>query len=178
VICTANIVRSPIAATLLGARLRERGVSAVVTSAGTHDVDLGATEAAATVAAELGCPIDDHRTRVLTSEIVRVDGADLVLAIARPHLRAVVALEPAALSRTFTLKELVRRSRGEVSRHPESNLATWLGRLAAGRDLRQLLGEDPVDDVEDPYGRSLAAHRRTAHELDRFVTELVHAAPW
>lgn len=171
-------MRSPLAATLLGARLCVHGVAAVVTSAGTGGFDLPVSPDAVTVAAELGCAIEHHRPRVVTPEILRTDGADLVLTMTRQQLREVAVLEPAGVPRTFTLKELVRRAGGDGARGTAEDLSVWLGRLAAERDLRELFGDHAVDDVEDPYGRSLAVHRRVAAELDRLVRSLVIAASW
>ena len=53
---------------------------------------------------------EDHVARTLDASILAVEGHDLVLTMTREHLREVVALDPGAWPRTFTLKEIVRRA--------------------------------------------------------------------
>jgi len=103
-----------------------------------------------------------------------VAGADLVLGMAREHVREAVVLEPAALERSFTLKDLVRR--GELMPRRGGALGEWLAELAAERELRDLLGAAAIDDVNDPVGAPLAAFRETAAELDELASRLVGVA--
>src|SRR6058998_2940841 len=84
-VCTGNICRSPLAAALLQRALTERGVEGMdVSSAGTGAWD-GApvSEGAYLVGLERGLDLSGHRARLLTRELV--DGADLILTMARHH---------------------------------------------------------------------------------------------
>src|SRR5262245_45150403 len=114
VVCTANVCRSPVAERLLTKRLAERvdadGEPWVVTSAGIADVVAPLDPNTVAVAAAAGLDLTDHRPRRLTADIVATDGADLILGMAREHVRHVAALDPTVWLRTFTLKELVRRA--------------------------------------------------------------------
>src|SRR5438445_1417831 len=84
-VCTGNICRSPLAAALLERALVERGIEGLaVASAGTGAWD-GApvSEGAYLVGLERGLDLSGHRARLLTRELV--DGADLILTMARHH---------------------------------------------------------------------------------------------
>jgi len=97
-VCTANICRSPSAAAVLRAA-EIPGVE--VRSAGT-----------VAVAGAPGCTVApllagaEHISQPLTGELVR--WADLVLTAAREHQARVVALDPGARTRTFTLRQAGR----------------------------------------------------------------------
>jgi protein arginine phosphatase len=106
-VCTGNICRSPLAAALLERALTERGVGGVaVSSAGTGAWD-GApvSEGAYLVGLERGLDLSGHRARLLTRELV--EGADLVLTMARHHRARVDEL--GGEGRVFVLGEYAGR---------------------------------------------------------------------
>jgi protein-tyrosine phosphatase len=168
--CTANQCRSPMAASLLRARVPE-GVS--VSSAGLLPGGAPATRDARRVVDGL----DDHVSRQVSADLV--DGAALVIAMERRHVReVVVSSSPSVFGRSFTLRELVRRASSVGPRRvgdgdEGESFDEWLGRVGAGRRIADLVGDDSVDDVADPIGQSLEVYRSTAAELsdllDRFV---------
>src|SRR5213596_3811413 len=83
-VCTGNICRSPLAASLLERALEERGLEVEVTSAGTGAWDgAPASEGAYLVGLERGLDLSGHRARLLTRELV--EKADLILTMARHH---------------------------------------------------------------------------------------------
>lgn len=180
VVCTANVCRSPVVEQMLTRRLDGLvdldGQPWVVTSAGIagglDPVDPDTTK----VAAEYELDLDAHRSRRLDESIVREDGADLVITMSRDHLRAVAGISPAAWPRTFTLKEIVRRSLAVSA--PAGDVAGWLDSVTAGRRAADLLRPDPADDVQDPYHRGERAMRAMFQEVDRLVGDLVHLGPW
>jgi protein-tyrosine phosphatase len=156
---------------MLRRRLDERLAPAQVRSAGLTAEDQPATEAAAQVAADLGLDLGAHRSRVVSPDLV--DSSDLIVGLAREHVREVVLLAPGAFGRTFTLKEIVRRG-GEVGpRRPDEALDRWLARLHEGRTTRLHLGASADDDVEDPIGRRPAVYERVGDELAVLVDQLV-----
>lgn len=161
------------AAALLMHHLEKIRVDADVLSAGVHGDGVSpATPNATRVMGEYGLDISRHRSLELGRRFVT--GAHLVIGMTREHVREVVVLEPSAFRRTFTLKELVRRSR--AARRRTQPLVTWVEALGAGRDLEALLGESPADDVHDPIGAPLREYRETAAELDELVRQLVRSA--
>ncbi|HEY9556191.1 MAG TPA: hypothetical protein VIR58_05620, partial [Acidimicrobiales bacterium] len=105
-------------------------------------------------------------------------GADLVVGMAREHVREVAVLDPGALARTFTLKELVRAGAAIGHRRPDEALDAWLRRAGAGRrkDLLVGVGHDDSYDIEDPVGRGRDDYEITADELDGLLARLVELA--
>ena len=169
-LCTGNTCRSPMAAALLAARLEERGVKADVASAGLLGDDMPATDKGRAAMAARGIDTSGHRSRRVTAALVR--DADLVLAMAREHVREAVSLAPETWPRVFTLKELVRRGERVGPRRPGQSLPDWLAAVHDGRRPDGLLGTSSDDDVADPIGQPQAAYDRTATELDGLVTRL------
>jgi len=160
------------AAALLARRLHEVGVASDVSSAGLLEGGRPAWPEARAAMLERGIDLSAHQSRRIEPQLVA--GADLVLGMTREHLREAVALHPVAYERSFTLKDLVRRA-GVEPRGPQP-LDAWLAHLAAEREIEDLLGASPIDDIEDPIGGPLAAVRATAAELDGLVGRLVGSA--
>jgi len=175
VICTANVCRSPIAERVLQRRLDAAAIPAVVRSAGTHGGRLRPHLDTIRAAREVGVEISDHVSRQVTPDLVASDGADLVVTMTREHLRDVVGHTPAAWPRSFTLKEIVRRSLdvpiGTVG------LDEWLRHAGEGRRAADLMSASDLDDLADPYGGPYRDHLRMAEEVDDLVTRLVQSLP-
>ena len=159
-VCTGNICRSPAVERLLAARLGADS-QVLATSAGTRAV-VGAPVSGPMVPLmrAAGASVEDFVARQLTRGIVR--DADLILALTRRHRRTVVDLHPAAVRRTFTLRELARLA-GTVDPDelppgsPAERLAALVPLAAAERGRHpHRPGED--DDVIDPYRRSGAVY--------------------
>jgi protein-tyrosine-phosphatase len=169
-VCTGNTCRSPMAAALLARRLDDAGLKATVSSAGLLFDGKPVTDHGRAVMADRGIDTSGHRSRRLTRQLV--DGADLVLGMARGHVREAVALAPETLGRAFTLKEIVRRGEESGGRAPDEPLDVWLARLGSGRRPSDLLGESDADDVADPIGGPRRSYQRTAEELDDLTARL------
>lgn len=166
---------------LLRDRLARVGVDAEVHSAGLLSEGAAASPHGVSAMAKRGLDLSSHRSQKLTRDaVVR---ADLVLGMAREHVREAVVLEPSSLARTFTLRELARRAERTGPRRPgpEGGLepfSDWLARVGAGRRAADLLGTSTDDDVADPMGLSKRAYERTAQEIEDLVTTIVrHAFP-
>jgi len=97
-----------------------------------------------------------------------------VLGMTREHVRDALALDEEAHSRSFTIKELVRR--GEAAPRHDEPLEEWLVSLSSARSAGDLLGASTADDVADPTGRSRRAVRKTADLLDDLTARLVRVA--
>src|SRR2546421_12789785 len=111
------------AAAILMRHMVANGLSANVQSRGTHAVaDEAATPEAIAAVEEQGLDLSNHRSRCIDAQSVAA--TDLVLGLAREHVREVVQLQPGALTRAFTLKELVRRA--ESDPRDERDLSEWL----------------------------------------------------
>src|SRR5436189_3326887 len=111
-VCTGNICRSPLAASLLERALQERGIEVTVASAGTGAWDgAPASEGAYLVGLERGLDLSGHRARLLTRELV--ERADLILTMARHHRARVDEL--GGEGRVFVLGEYAGGGGDEVS---------------------------------------------------------------
>jgi len=170
VLCTGNICRSPMAALMLAHRLEARGVPAEVTSAGFVTEDRAAPPDVLDVLDTRGLDARAHRSRrLLAGDLTR---PDLVVGMERRHVREVAVLDRDAFERTFTLPDLARRAQAHGARRPGEDLRSYLGRIGADRRPVDLLGAGD-DEVADPYGRSPAAYRRAADEIEALLDVVV-----
>jgi protein-tyrosine phosphatase len=111
-----------------------------------------------------------HRSRELRE--ADITSADLVLGLARDHVREVVVRVPSAWDRTFTLKELVRRGEAVGPRQPGQELSSWLAAVGLERTRADLLGSSDADDVADPIGGPPSAFEQTAAEIQGLCESL------
>jgi protein-tyrosine phosphatase len=152
-------------------RLADLGVEAHVHSAGLlHDGQRAAAEGIQAMGA-LGLDTTAHRSRRMTADMV--EQADLVVGMAREHVREAVLLSPGAWPKAFTLKELVRRGEQAGPRADGQLFDEWLAKLHAGRQRQDVLGSSPEDDVADPIGLGREDYRRTAADIEGLVSRLV-----
>jgi protein-tyrosine phosphatase len=158
------------AAALLSRRFDEAGIEAVVSSAGMLFDAKPATDYGQAVMADRGIDISGHRSRKLRPEMLA--SADLLIGMAREHVREVVVLDPAVWGRAFTLKELVRLGEERGGRAADEPFEQWLARLHEGRRRSDLLGGSEADDVADPIGGPRRSYQRTAEELDDLTARL------
>ncbi len=158
---------------LLRRRLADVGVDAHVHSAGLRFDGEPASQHAVDVLAELGLDISEHRSRMVTREMI--EGADLVIAMAREHVREAVLMRPDAWPRVFTLKELAWRG-SEIGTRLEEPLSAWLNRMHSGRTRSDLLGDSFADDVADPIGLALESYQDTAAEIDQLLDHVMDLA--
>jgi protein-tyrosine phosphatase len=173
-LCTANVCRSVIARELLNRRLVDHGVRATVRSAGMLGSGQRAAPEVVRALREIGLDVSAHRSRQMSD--ADLQRADLVLAMAREHLRYAVVLAPQAWPKAFTLKELVRRATSAGPRRPDQPLPDWLGRIHQSRDRLELLGEREADDVADPIGGPPGGYDATVAQLDALLARLADLA--
>ena len=159
---------------LLRDRLASAGVDAQVSSAGDLPGGACASDGAVRAMAARGLDLGAHTSRTLTPDLI--DGADVVIAMARRHLQSAVVLCPGVWSKTFTLKELVRRARQLGPRRRGEPFEAWLAAAHEGRTRQQLLGDDRNDDIADPIGGPQRAYDKTAAELEALIDAFVSLA--
>jgi protein-tyrosine phosphatase len=157
---------------LLVERIAERELPATVVSAGRLEGGHERPPELTAVLAKRGIALPDQLSRQLVKGDLQ--RADLVLGMERAHVRYSVLLVAEAWSRTFTLKELVRRGEGLGPRARLQSPGAWLARAHEGRERRDLLGDSALDDVTDPYGGPISAYEATANEIEDLVDRLVH----
>ncbi|QHT56894.1 low molecular weight phosphatase family protein [Cellulomonas sp. H30R-01] len=182
-VCTGNICRSPAVERLLaaGAGGAFRGDVAAggieVGSAGTRAVVGSAmSPQMAALVASRGLVADRFVARQLDAAAVRE--ADVVLALTRSHRSAVVELVPAAVRRTYTLRELARLAPlvdpadlAAAGPTPAERLRA-LATLAAAQRGRVHATPDE-DDVVDPIGQSDALYARVFDQMAQAVDVIV-----
>jgi protein-tyrosine phosphatase len=166
-VCTAGRCRSPIAAALLqfhadGAHPTIRAQSAGLMVSGEPMPNEGVSLMAAR-----GIDLRQHTSLQVTEGLI--EQADLVLGMARRHVRELVAIAPDHWSKAFIFKDFVQRSEKAGSRGRHQRLADWLESVGAGRDRRELLADRPDDDVPDPMGKRIKVWRRTIADIDHLT---------
>ena len=159
---------------LLRHRLTERGIDAHVHSAGLLDDGESASRHGVDLLADRGIDLSAHRSRRMAADML--GDADLILGMARRHVREAVVLAPETWFKTYTLKELVRRAEDRGGRAPAQPMIEWLEKLHAGRSRSDLLGDAPADDVFDPIGSPRSKYEEVAAELDALLARAVDLA--
>lgn len=170
-VCTANRCRSPFAEHLLRRLAVRDGVGMSATSAGLLAPGYPALPEMVEAALAYGVDLSTHRSRQLSAALIA--DADVIVGHERHHVREVALAGSAtgALTRAFTLRDLVRRA--ESSPRPAgAALGDWLGALAAERPQRDLLGRSRADDIADPAGGPPAAYAATTEEIAELVARL------
>ena len=172
-VCTGNICRSPLAETVLAARLTDPDVR--VHSAGTQAlVGHGMPEEARRLAEHHGADparIAAHQAQLLTEALV--DDADLVLAMSAEHSTAALRLSPRRLHRTFTVREFARLAATlddgvlrSVARGAGTARSRFAALVQAVSDQRGVAPRAVGDeDVIDPYRRSAEVYAQSAEQL-------------
>jgi protein-tyrosine phosphatase len=170
VVCTANQCRSPMTAAAIARRAAEAGLPVEVASAGVQAmVGTPATQPTVDAARKVGIDLSGHSSVPL--DTAAVQWADLVIALERRHVQEIVLRDPSAFSKTYTLKELVRRGNERGGREPQQSVAAWLADVHQGRRPTDLLGMSKNDDVTDPTGSNATDHRSTMEEVDELSGE-------
>jgi protein-tyrosine phosphatase len=145
-----------------------------VRSAGLLESGNPASAHGVKILAGRGLDLGSHRSTTVSPGILRE--ADLIIGMARQHVREAVVLDRDVWPRTFTLKELVRRGGAIGPRKEGEPLDAWLARAHMGRTTASLTGASPDDDVSDPIGQPRAAYESMVGELDTLVGRLVELA--
>ncbi len=174
VICTANICRSPAAASLLeramgsdrSVRVGSAGVRARVGA--PFDEDMSAA---------LGEELPVFRARQLTSAMI--GESDLILTMSSGHRSAVVSAVPSAIRRTFTLREFADLAAlaGPGAAGADATAAGTLAALAAQAPRMRPQRSGRPNDIADPYGRGTAAYERAVADISAAVASLAEQLP-
>lgn len=169
IVCTGNVCRSPAIERLFRSAFAE-GSGITVHSAGTGAlVGEPIQGPMVQLLEEVGVSADGFAARAITEPMVA--GADLVLTATRAHRADVVEHVPAAVRRTFTVREFARLASAvdpdelTAAAGPDARPAERLAALVplAARERVQVPAE--LDDIVDPYRRSDAVYRESFSQL-------------
>ncbi len=167
-VCTGNICRSPMAEQMLRAKLTARGVDGVtISSAGTHAmVDSDMPPHAREVLSTRGYEPTEHTSVQVTAALV--EQADLVLVATEDHRADVVREFIPANRYSYTIKEFANQlafvnNPGEVELPEVAKRAQSLALIASTRGLAPVLS---IVDLDDPYGKDIAAYEVVQRELE------------
>jgi protein-tyrosine phosphatase len=175
-ICTGNLCRSPSAAWFLGQRINRYGPPDVtVESAGTLGSLAEIPEKLILEGEAFGLNFNGHVSRKVDREAIA--RADLIIGMAREHVREIVLADNPSFSKTFTLREFVRRGEEAGPRPADESLEEWLLHVGASRRHIDLIGDSPLDDTPDPMGGFSEDYRRMLEEVDALTSRL-HALVW
>jgi protein-tyrosine phosphatase len=167
-ICTGNICRSPMAEAIARRELERGSDEVTVISAGLLSAGRRPPAETTKVMERLGLDVSAHRSQRLEDALE--PPPDVILAMARAHARAVVGDAPELFSRTFALKDFVRRGSSAGPRMAGEDLPAYLARVGNGRSFASLAGATSTDDVADPIGAGLRTYEKCAAEIGDLVT--------
>jgi protein-tyrosine phosphatase len=175
-ICTGNLCRSPSAEWFLARRIGEVGPSDVrVESAGTRGTTSKVPPELQQEGATYGLDLSVHVPRRIDADTVA--RADMIIGMAREHLREIVLADPSSFTRSFTLREFVRRAREFGQRNAGQPVNEWLEEVGSGRRHIELISDSSVDDIPDPMGGSSQDYRAMLMELAT-LTRTLHSLTW
>jgi len=171
-VCTGNVCRSPAVERLLASKLSP---TVTVTSAGTHAlVGHPISEPMAALLAGYGIDEGPFEARRLSKQMLKE--ADLILALTRAHRSFVVDVWPAAVRRTFTLREFARLLHQVDAAvlptcPPAVRLRAVVPLVAAERGRQRTSRDD--DDVVDPFRLSKDVYAESFGQIAAAVDVII-----
>jgi protein-tyrosine phosphatase len=183
-VCTANHCRSPMAAQLMQQAAADRFGDGAwqVDSAGTNIPGPWPIHehAAAVLVQRLG-RVAPHTSQPLSSTVIA--GSDLILTASRRQRGIVVKAVPAAIGRTFTIRQFARLSDAVGARPAGAGpadadeLGRWLVTEAklARSSLQPVPGDE--EDLPDPMGGQLADFEVCADRLQDAIDRILRPLP-
>jgi protein-tyrosine phosphatase len=149
-VCTGNIHRSPMAERLAIARSAVPSDVVNFSSCGTHAHEgLTMDSASAMALRQLGGDPSGHQSRRLTGPMLET--ASLVLTATSEQRGHSVRKRPAAMRKTFTLKEFVRLGAGIEPALGPDDVGRLIQQITAQRGLPSA-GGPARDEIADPHG--------------------------
>ena len=162
----------------LVAACSRRSVPVAVSSAGFLFDDHPASDTTVKVLHERGIDLRAHRSRIVSAELF--SEVDLVLTMERRHARDLV-LSYGRAEIVYTLKGFATTVSALLGFGPDNDALqiTGVSALVHAVDVARspdgLLGDGRPDEVADPHGHSVRAHRKAADEIATAVEAIAAA---
>ncbi len=172
IVCTGNICRSPMAEAFLKDKFKKANLDFEVSSAGILTQELRPPSQVIEVMKTYGLEISEHSSRLL--DAIDLQEFDLILGMAKEHVREIAVMAKNKLNHTFTIKEFVYRASAVGPKRQTESIDDWLSLVVQGRRFEELLGADLELDVVDPLDKGGDAFKDVASELDQITTQVVH----
>lgn len=102
IVCTGNTCRSPMAEVLLRASLPSDADWIVVSAGTSADPGKAASEYARVAIAECGLSLNNHRSQVVTQELV--DASTVIIAMTQRHVDKILQRVPSARDRVYMMR--------------------------------------------------------------------------
>lgn len=168
VLCAANLVRSPLAASMLRERLSQVGRTDIQVVSSGVEATPGVTSPGEIlrVALDMGLDLSAHVSRSVSSQ--EIASAALILTMTETQRAAVERRVPGTVARSFTLAELCRLLRDD------EHVCDGVTELARRAHRLRPVAYPPTrsEDVDDPIGGPLSHYRRTARQLELLLDEI------
>lgn len=181
VVCTGNIVRSPLIASLFSSVIGVDDVEVPLRfdSAGTlARVGEAADPNSVEIARAYGVDLSGHRARQVDESVIA--GATTILCAGRANKATVLGMAPQRLRDVFTVRELARVAPEAIPELTErgSVAARWRELVAYAATHRSRLSVDTADedDIIDPYRRSPEVWWRCEESMLTAVVAVMKAA--
>ncbi|MDR1394539.1 MAG: hypothetical protein LBJ62_11410 [Bifidobacteriaceae bacterium] len=168
-VCRGNVSRSPAAEYLLRASLDQRFALASAGIGARQVVGSGTDRWTAALLGKRGIDVSPHQARQLNGAII--GQAELILTMEQSQRSWVLAENPAAVKRTFTLVEFARLAVAVRGQNPQS-VSDMIRRAADSRAVYRPVDE-ANDEIPDPHGRLIDDYRTAVSAIDQAVSVVV-----
>lgn len=173
-VCTGNICRSPMAERLFAARI-DPALPITVSSGGTYGlIGWEMDQNSARALREVGGDPSGHEARRIDAAMIK--RANLILCADADHVLEVVAVDPQARRRTFTMREFAMFGAGAAD-VPATTVDDLAERVSFVDGVRSAAPPLPgaMADIGDPFGARMTFTRAIARLISETVDGIVAA---
>lgn len=172
-VCTANRVRSPLAAAVARSVVDAAALPVSIASAGFLAAGFPADPDMSHVARRRGYDLSTHVSREVDAALI--ERCDLIVAMTGAHVVDLVGVAPSAIRRILTLREgAAAAALAPPASWDPASLRRW-SEGPTDRPLNELLGGR--HDTADPMGRSMRRYRAAADEIEQLTSALFGQHP-
>ncbi len=169
-VCTGNICRSAMAASLFTHHAQQQDLEMEAHSSGTDAIpENEATDLAIEVLADRGVDLSCHKAQQLTTK--QITESQILIAMTRQHEAAIAKEDQQARLRTFLAGEIPRIG-SQIGSLGSRALEDWLLALNEARGGHMTSGR-LRDEISDPWGKSRDIYEQTAKRLEGYIVHMI-----